>query len=37
MESVIELGGFEATTQDFRATESSIRGFWKAYRAYMGV
>jgi hypothetical protein len=35
MESVIELGGFEAKTQDFRATESSIRGFWKAYRAYM--
>lgn len=37
MESVIELGGFEAKTQDFRATESSIRGFWKAYRAYMEV
>lgn len=37
MESVIELGGFESKSQDFRATESSIRGFWKAYRAFMGV
>lgn len=36
-ESIIELGGFESKSQDFRATESSIRGFWKAYRAFMGV
>lgn len=34
-ESVIELGGFECKSQDFRATESSIRGFWKAYRSAM--
>lgn len=34
-ESVIELGGFDSKSQDFRATESSIRGFWKAYRVAM--
>jgi phenylpropionate dioxygenase-like ring-hydroxylating dioxygenase large terminal subunit len=33
--SVIELGGTESKSQDFRATESSIRGFWKAYRSAM--
>jgi anthranilate 1,2-dioxygenase large subunit/terephthalate 1,2-dioxygenase oxygenase component alpha subunit len=36
-ESVIELGGSESKSQDFRATESSIRGFWKAYRCAMGM
>jgi anthranilate 1,2-dioxygenase large subunit/terephthalate 1,2-dioxygenase oxygenase component alpha subunit len=36
-ESVIELGGLESRSQDFRATESSIRGFWKQYRASMGL
>lgn len=36
-ESVIELGGLESRSQDFRATESSIRGFWKQYRATMGL
>lgn len=36
-ESVIELGGFESASQGFRATESSVRGFWKQYRACMGV
>ncbi|MBC5762990.1 aromatic ring-hydroxylating oxygenase subunit alpha [Ramlibacter albus] len=34
-ESVIELGGLESKSQDFRATEASIRGFWKAYRTAM--
>lgn len=34
-ESVIELGGLESKSQAFRATESSIRGFWKAYRKAM--
>lgn len=37
MESVIELGGSGSKSQDFRATESSIRGFWKQYRACMGI
>lgn len=35
--SVIELGGHDTASQDFRATESSIRGFWRAYRTAMGV
>jgi anthranilate 1,2-dioxygenase large subunit/terephthalate 1,2-dioxygenase oxygenase component alpha subunit len=37
LESVIELGGHDSKSQEFRATESSIRGFWKAYRAAMGL
>jgi phenylpropionate dioxygenase-like ring-hydroxylating dioxygenase large terminal subunit len=32
--SVIELGGHDTQSQDFRATEASIRGFWRAYRTY---
>ncbi len=35
--SVIEMGGAEAETQETRATEASVRGFWKAYRAHMGL
>jgi anthranilate 1,2-dioxygenase large subunit/terephthalate 1,2-dioxygenase oxygenase component alpha subunit len=34
--SVINMGGEEAETQETRATEASVRGFWKAYRRYMG-
>lgn len=34
---ILELGGHDTKTQDFRATESSIRGFWRAYRTYMDV
>jgi len=34
--SVINMGGEGAESQDTRATESAVRGFWKAYRAYMG-
>lgn len=37
LDAVIELGGHGTETQDFRATESSIRGFWRAYRAHMGL
>ena len=37
MESVIELGGHDTQSQDFRATESSVRGFWRAYRTHMSV
>jgi len=35
--SVIEMGGSGAETQETRATEASVRGFWKAYRAHMGL
>jgi phenylpropionate dioxygenase-like ring-hydroxylating dioxygenase large terminal subunit len=35
--SVIEMGGASAETQETRATETSVRGFWKAYRAHMGL
>jgi anthranilate 1,2-dioxygenase large subunit/terephthalate 1,2-dioxygenase oxygenase component alpha subunit len=34
-ESVIELGGYDTRSQEFRATESSVRGFWRAYRDHM--
>lgn len=37
LEAVIELGGHGTETQDFRATESAIRGFWRAYRTHMGL
>ena len=35
--SVLMMGGGDASSQPFRATESSVRGFWKKYRALMGV
>jgi phenylpropionate dioxygenase-like ring-hydroxylating dioxygenase large terminal subunit len=34
--SVIEMGGSATESQATRATEASVRGFWKAYRRYMG-
>ena len=34
--SVIEMGGAAAESQATRATEASVRGFWKAYRRHMG-
>ena len=34
--SVVELGGGGAESQATRATEVSVRGFWKAYRRCMG-
>jgi phenylpropionate dioxygenase-like ring-hydroxylating dioxygenase large terminal subunit len=34
--SVVNMGGEGADSQDTRATEASVRGFWKAYRRYMG-
>jgi phenylpropionate dioxygenase-like ring-hydroxylating dioxygenase large terminal subunit len=34
--SVINMGGTTAESQETRATEASVRGFWKAYRQYMG-
>ena len=33
--SVVEMGGATADTADTRATEASVRGFWKAYRSFM--
>jgi anthranilate 1,2-dioxygenase large subunit/terephthalate 1,2-dioxygenase oxygenase component alpha subunit len=34
--SVVNMGGEAAESQDTRATEAAVRGFWKAYRHYMG-
>jgi phenylpropionate dioxygenase-like ring-hydroxylating dioxygenase large terminal subunit len=34
--SVIEMGGETTESQATRATEASVRGFWKAYRRHMG-
>lgn len=33
---VVMMGGHDAESQPFRATEAAIRGFWKHYRALMG-
>jgi anthranilate 1,2-dioxygenase large subunit len=33
---VVMMGGHDAESQPFRATEAAIRGFWKQYRALMG-
>ena len=35
--SVVQMGGEGAETQTTRATETSVRGFWKAYRPLMGL
>jgi phenylpropionate dioxygenase-like ring-hydroxylating dioxygenase large terminal subunit len=37
MEAVIEMGGDQAGSSEGRATEASVRGFWKAYRQHMGA
>ncbi len=34
---VLEMGGRDWRSQDTRATESSLRGFWKVYREHMGL
>jgi phenylpropionate dioxygenase-like ring-hydroxylating dioxygenase large terminal subunit len=34
-EAIVEMGGAEASSSDGRATETSVRGFWKAYRQMM--
>lgn len=36
-QSVIEMGGSRAESSDSRVTEASVRGFWKAYRACLGL
>jgi len=33
---IVMMGGHEAESQTFRASEAAIRGFWKHYRALMG-
>ena len=36
-QSLLEMGGASAETSETRATEASVRGFWKAWRGLMGV
>lgn len=36
LEAVVEMGGEGTSSSDGRATETSVRGFWKAYRGHMG-
>jgi phenylpropionate dioxygenase-like ring-hydroxylating dioxygenase large terminal subunit len=36
-EAVVEMGGDAAVSGEGRATEASVRGFWKAYRQHMGA
>jgi hypothetical protein len=36
-QAVVEMGGDSAASSGSRATEASVRGFWKHYRALMGV
>lgn len=35
LEAVVEMGGDSTGSSDGRATETSVRGFWKAYRHHM--
>jgi anthranilate 1,2-dioxygenase large subunit len=34
---VLEMGGALAESSESRVTEAAVRGFWKAYRAHMGL
>jgi len=36
-ESILEMGGGDASSSDGRATETSVRGFWKAWRTHMDI
>ena len=36
-EAIIEMGGDGTGSSEGRATETSVRGFWKAYRQHMGA
>jgi len=36
-QAVIEMGGAGTDSSESRVTEASVRGFWKAYRALMGI
>ena len=35
--SIVQMGGHGTESQNTRATEASVRGFWKYYRRTMGV
>jgi anthranilate 1,2-dioxygenase large subunit/terephthalate 1,2-dioxygenase oxygenase component alpha subunit len=35
--AIVEMGGSTAEGAETRATEASVRGFWKAWRAQMGL
>jgi anthranilate 1,2-dioxygenase large subunit len=35
--SIVAMGGNEHASQETRATEASVRGFWQAYRPLMGL
>lgn len=35
--AVLEMGGRDVQSQEYRVTETAIRGFWKRYRELMGV
>jgi phenylpropionate dioxygenase-like ring-hydroxylating dioxygenase large terminal subunit len=35
--AIVEMGGAMAEGSETRATEASVRGFWKAWRAQMGL
>ena len=35
--SIMEMGGTDTKSQDTRATEAAIRGFWRFWRGLMGV
>ena len=37
LEAVVKMGGEVVESGEGRATETSVRGFWKAYRHHMGV
>jgi len=36
-EGIIKMGGEGYESAPYRATETSVRGFWHAYRSYMGI
>ena len=36
-QGIIQMGGYDIGSVDYRATETSVRGFWHAYRNYMGI
>jgi phenylpropionate dioxygenase-like ring-hydroxylating dioxygenase large terminal subunit len=35
--SVVEMGGHGTSSEDNRVTEAAVRGFWKDYRAHVGL
>jgi anthranilate 1,2-dioxygenase large subunit/terephthalate 1,2-dioxygenase oxygenase component alpha subunit len=35
--AIVEMGGAGVESVNYRATETSVRGFWKAYRNLMGL